>query len=232
MKDLYFDHFNDLQDYVYNHKVKSLGSGREGTCFLLDDNSVIKILYSDYYSEYALQFKDIDSATFVFAKNCTFVKDYVRAIMMEYVEGDSLSKHKPIEQRIDLLGDKLQILTDSLDDISSKGILVKDFHCGNLIYDGNNFKVVDTLPYLYLPGNNYKNENLYEVMNRIYSFLLDDIMKYKKISKEFGYIGNIDRLDNPAIYLSYLKEELENSTDQEINTLGDANKVLKKKYTK
>ena len=57
-------------------------------------------------------------------------------------------------------------------------------------------------------------------------------MKYKKISEEFGYIGNIDRLDNPAIYLSYLKEELENSTDQEINTLGDANKVLKKKYTK
>ena len=232
MKDLFFNNYNELKEYVNIHKVKSLGSGREGTCFLLDDNSVIKLLYSDYYSDYALQFKDIESPTFVFPKNCAFVKDYVRAIIMEYVQGDSLSKHKPIEQRIDLLGDKLQILTDSLDDISSKGILVKDFHCGNVIYNDNEFKVIDTLPYLYLHGNNYKNENLYEVMNRIYSFLLEDIMKYNEIYKKYGYIGNIDKLDNPAIYLRYLKEELENITDQEINTLSEANKVLKKKYTK
>lgn len=232
MKDLHFNNLSDLQQYIDKHKVKSLGYGKDGTCFLLDDNSVIKLLYSDYYPDYVLQFKDIDSSSFVFAKNCAYVGNYVRAIMMEYVQGTSLSKNKPLNQKIDLLADQLQVLTDSLNSISSQGILIKDFHCGNIIYDENSFKIIDTLPYLYLSGRNYKEDNLYEVMNRIYAFLLEDIMKYREIAEQYGYVGNIERLDNPSTYLRWLKLNIERSIDQSINNLDDAEKVLQKKYFK
>lgn len=232
MKDLHFNNLNTLQQYIDKHKVKSLGYGKDGTCFLLDDNSVIKLLYSDYYPDYVLQFKDIDSSSFIFAKNCAYVGNYVRAVIMEYVQGTSLSKNKPLNQKIDLLADQLQVLTDSLNSISSQGILIKDFHCRNIIYDEISFKIIDTLPYLYLSGRNYKEDNLYEVMNRIYSFLLEDIMGYREIAEQYGYIGDLDKLANPSSYLRWLKLNIESSTDQSINTLDEAEKVLQKKYFK
>lgn len=228
MEKMEFKSRDELKDYINSHTVKNLGIGREGRCSLLDNGKVIKYLYDDYNPEFVLQFKDIDSSSFLFAKEGIFVDDYVAAILMEYAKGMALSSKKPVDQNIITLGNQLQILSNDIVSISEKSVFVKDFHCGNIIYDGNAFKVIDTLPYLLFSRGNYKNENLREVMNRIYEFLLSDIISYRIVRRDYTYLGRLDRLEYPSEYFNELKSYLENTLGEEINTLGEASVSLKK----
>ena len=218
----------ELQEFIRKHTIKCLGIGREGRCVLLDNNRVIKYLYDDYNPDFILQFKDIDSSSFVFAKEGIYVNEYIAAIYMEYIQGKTLEDSKPSNQDLKVLSSNLRTLSKDIVSISESGVLVKDFHCGNIIYDNNRFKVIDTLPYLYLPKGKYKIENLREIMNRIYAYLLDNILNYQIVREKYSYLGKLDYLEYPDYYFMELKLFLESILGEEIHSLSDAEKSLKK----
>ena len=230
MENLYFQNKNEIKDYISCHFVKSLGAGRDGACFLLDDGSVIKDLNGDYYPDFVLQFKDFKVPSFVFAKAGAFIGDYISAIFMEYAPGNSLYSSKPIHQDMIILGKHLEQVAKDIIDISERGVLVKDFHCGNIMYDGQQMRIVDTLPYLYLPKGDYRRENACEIMNRLYEFLLGDILTYHSLGESRFFHGKQELLENPEQYFTMLKDLIEEDTETNIRSLNDASLVLRKKY--
>ena len=228
MKNMILKDKNELWDYVKTHSVKPLGIGREGSCFLLDNNQVIKVLCQEYDSQYALQFKDIDVDSFIFSKYGILINNYINAIFMEYVKGLNLQDALPINQNILDLGEGLQKLVLDIKKISSLGILVKDFCPSNIIYSENSFKVIDTMCYLYFKNFNFEIDNLREIMNKIYNHLIFEIYNCKQISKNLLYLGNLELLEEPKEYFKNLKSKIEEISDQEVITLNDMKKTLKK----
>ena len=233
MDDIRFKDRTELRQYISDHMVKPLGVGREGQCTLLDNGLVIKYLYRDYYPQFALQFKDLYIPSLIFARYGAFVEDYVGAVFMDYAKGDALLDRIPLEQSLDVLGDHLNVLVDGIKKASEMGIYAKDFHCGNILYDLNQFKIVDTLSYLRFDNYTYEKDNIYEIMNPIFAKLLSEIIDYnKEIGFDLSFFGNLDYLKNPKEYLQLLKSRIETITDQEVTTLKDASMSLRKKVNR
>lgn len=231
MENMDFQDRNELIQFISDHSIKRFTVGREGVCSLLDNGYVIKYLYDDYYPKFALQFKDVENDSFIFAKNAAFIKDYVAALFMEYAEGPTVEEKKPDDLALPILGSQLDKLVRDIKKISDMGIYVKDFTCGNIIHKPDQFKVIDTTPYLYLPKGNYRKENMSEIMNRLYDGILEEVMKYRReLGNDCIYRGRQEHLENPSEYLSKLKSIIENNTKQEITTLEDAAVALKKRY--
>ena len=229
MDSIYFKTNEELDKYLDSHTVKRLGVGKDGRCVLLDNGLVAKKLWQDYYPDFALQFKDIKVPSFVFARSAAFVGDFVKAVFMEQAKGDTLLERRVDYQRMDTLGDHLGVLSKDIITLSDMGVLIKDFHCGNIVYDETRFRIIDTLPFLKLPNGKYKEENLREVMIRLYENILSEIFKYKKVSFRFRYYGHNEFLEDPKYYLQLLRNYIMELTEEEIVTVEDASMALKKK---
>ncbi len=231
MENLYFDSKNDLNNYLNEHTVRRLGAnvGKDGYCCLLDNGMVAKFLYDEFLPAYALQFKDFNYRSFVFAKSAAFVGEYVKTVFMDFAPGKSLYEERPLDQRLDVLGDSLEVLTGDIVAVSERGLFVKDFHPGNIIYDGYQFRIIDTFPYLLLPNGIFTKENFFEVMNRLYNCLLEEVLRNQKVRARFSFWGNLNYLENPKEYLLAIKSFIEEMTNQEVNTLKEAHLALTKK---
>lgn len=231
MENMTFRSRDELREYIDVHKVDGLGTGKDGACFLLDDGTVIKYLYADYFLEYALQFKDIEIPSFVFAKAAAVVDGYAAAVFMEHAKGPVLGKNRPDKQSIVTLGDQLEVLVNDITVASKEGIWIRDFHCKNIIHGSDIFRIIDTLPFCFLPKGNYDLENKREVMFPIYSFLLGEIMENEIVHRNHPFYGNnTNPINRPKEYLMQVKSCIEDISGQEITTLEDANKVLKKDF--
>lgn len=227
MGKLVFESREDVMSFINDHTTKNLDIGRQGRCVLLDNGQVAKYLYDDY-TEYVLGFRNIMTKSYIFPKEGMYVGNYIVALLMDYAKGDTLMQSKPVNQDLTTLANNLRTLSYDTLRIGEQGVLVKDFHCGNIIYDGEQFKVIDTLPYLLLPGGMYQNDNLREVMNRVYACLLEEIMKYKMVWENHDYKGNMDALRYPHQYIAELKSYLERTLGEEIKTINEAEMVLKR----
>ena len=234
MNDIRFKNRDELKQYISAHMVKKLGSGEEGECVLLDNGEVIKYLYKDYFPKNALQFKDLDIPSFVFAKSGAYISFFVSAVFMRYAKGDALLDRIPLEQRLDVLADHLSVLVKNIKEASDNGIYVVDFHRGNVLYDMNKFEIVDTIPYLKGDVNKWiETENFYEIMNAVYDALLPEVLKYKKeIGSEYSFFRNLEYLKNPKEYLQLLKSRIEDIVEKEVTTLGDVSMSLRKKFNR
>ncbi len=230
MENLYFKSKEEIHEYISKHFVKGLGVGCAGSCYLLDNGMVIKELDGDYYPEFVLQFKDFDVSSFVFAKSGAFVEKFVNAVFMDYAPGKTLYDSKPVHQDIITLGKHLEQVSKDIIDISKYGVIIKDFHCGNIMYDNQQMRIIDTVPYLYLKKGDFRRENILEVMTRIYGFLLEDIITYRSLGETRFFRGKQNLLENPEEYFTLLKDLIEKDTDSSVNTLKDASLVLRKKY--
>ena len=226
MENIVLNNKDELNNYIRQHRVKSLGFGREGTCFLLDNGKVIKDLYESYYPDFALQFKDLNIDSFVFAKSGVLINNYINAIFIEYIEGLTLLEKIPNNEDILLIGEQLQKLVEDIKKISKLGIIVRDFYLGNVIYNKNGFNIIDTINYLYLHKGDYIIDNLIEIMNKLYNILIGEIYSCKEIPSNLLFLGQNDILENPKDYLKELKEKIEEIGEQNITTLGDAKKIL------
>lgn len=70
-----------------------------------------------------------------------------------------------------------------------------------------------------------------EQSREIYFFFTKkDILRYREIPNSLVYYGKIDILESPNEYLIKLKKYIENLVEQDVTTIDDAIKVLKRKY--
>lgn len=232
MEKMEFKSRKELEDYINEHQVKYLGTGIDGKCVLLDNGRVIKLLHNSYDSKYTLPFKGLKNSSFVFEDEEICIDNQVWAVLMNEAKGKKVSDYKPLNQDLLKLGRQLRVLTNDICEISSLGILIQDFHTGNLLYDEDKFTIIDTFQYLMLPGSNYKNDNLREVMtsrNGIYPFLLSEFMNCREFWINNSYYRRMDYIEYPDHYFEVLKYQLEKYYGEEIKTLGDAEMVLKRR---
>lgn len=230
MENITFNSREEFKKYIEEHQVKRFGVGEDGYCVLLDNGLVIKCFHYDYYPEYVLQFKDVDTDTFIFAKSCALVNGFAAGAFMQQAVGETVYDHKPVNQNFITLGEHLDVLMKDTKLISEKGILIKDFKCSSLIYDDKRFRVVDTIRYESYPKSDLSIPNTREVMHQIYPFLLNEIMSYHEIRREYSFWGRLDRLEKPKEYFEEIKDRIEEVSGEKITTLADANKVLSKVY--
>ena len=228
MENLLFNNKSELNDYIRKHSIQCLGLGREGICYLLDNGLVLKKLYNEYYSDFALQFKDINIESFVFAKTGIIINNFINAVFMDYIKGFTILEKIPYDQNILIIAEQLQKLVEDIKKISKLGIIAKDFYPGNIIYNEKGFIIIDTISYLYLNKGDVKVNNLFEIMNKVYDALIKEIYFCKEIPSNLLFMGKIDILENPKEYLKELKLKIEEISQQEVITLGDIKKILNK----
>ena len=217
----------DLEKYVKKHYVKALGLGQEGSCYLLDSGVVIKVFNYGLDPVFALKLKDYKNDSFAFPKSGIIINNSIHAIIMDYIEGKTLKENIPNDQNLLVLGDHLQVLTNNIRLLSSEGVKIKDFFKGNIIYDYKKFTIIDTNSYLLIPKTDFFEENMYEVMNKLFNYLFSEFSfekDFEKLKK-----SRLELLSNPKKYLEYVKYKVENKSKKEVITLSDAKKLILKK---
>ncbi len=227
MADIRLESIQELDEMIKKESIKNLGCGREGSCFLLSNDVVMKKLYDDYNPEFALQFKDLDIKSFVFATSGVYIKNYIRAIFMKYINGETLITAPKEKITITDFSKALQQLVEDVKKISEMGILMRDFHCGNIIYDGKDLKIIDTMCYLNLHNSSYFESNIRDVILAIYRKVLNEILHTDLFFEKYN-IFDLDVITNPIQFFSDIKRDTERASGEKVETIADVEKVLKK----
>ncbi len=228
MQDMSFKNQFELDDYIKVNYVKALGAGREGACFLLPNDIVIKKLYDEYVKEYVLRFKNIDNPSFVFPKNVCMIDGYVKAYFMEYARGESLFDNIINEVKIDKLVSDLKVLVNNVRELSKLGIETYDVVGKNIIYDGNIFKIIDTLRYSWLSNRDEFNSNIRMIMQTVYESIIRGIPKDYRVHINMDMRTDMYLLTHPDEVIYDLKDQASEAFDEDIHTLGDIKLLLKK----
>lgn len=214
----------EIMKYVSKNIDKKLGYGKEGCCFLLKSGIVIKVLVSCQQKEKIIF--SVKNNSFVFPKDYILVDGDVNAITMDYVRGKTLLKETPNFQSIAILGSQLEKLLEDVKELSEKHIYVVDTFSGNIIYNKDGFKFIDTLNYAFLKDRDVLKDNTEDVMQHIYEVLLNELFFDKKLYSELSYINNKDFYYKPEEYLLLLKQRIQDTYQEEVNTLEDAKKLI------
>lgn len=141
---------------VSQNKVKDIGRGAEGTAYLMNNGSIMKCLDDKYQineerQKYLLTANDVNVDHFCLPQNIYLVDGKIIGYDAAYFKNnlfnnnnhgviDKAMAYKIIAAREDLLDDirKLTELKYYLYDLR-----------GNLLFDGENFGVIDTINYIY-----------------------------------------------------------------------------------
>lgn len=244
------DHFNSPIDYFYDLKLLKLGSGREGTCFKMN-NRTYKI-YNDSYiklyhnrEEELLKFKDINIDNIYFIKELIYFNKELVGTICDYAPGISCAHAKLHLSKIDKLTCGLTNLKKSILELSELGIHIDDPYLGNILYDNGTFNLIDMFSSYYSQDNitDIYQSNMQKIMSAlyrnitnkyqsvdhfIYAFLNDINSPYKE------YLVDPDLLLNPYETITGIKTVIEEYIGHEITTFSksykDLLKIKKKKY--
>ena len=223
--------FNNKSDLYYflNNNTKYLGHGSEAECYN-DKTNVYKIYYEDeefpvmYSKDEVLQFKNIDTSTFVFPNDVIFVKNELVGIISKYVKADTLFSINPLTVPLNDFIDKLKIAYNDIKYISELGVITEDIPYNTLL--GDNIYIVDTESYRLSNKNSniiYKN-NIdcfnYGIMSFLTSGLFECVIKENKILNQMQktYGKDISVIE----YLKLLKDYLSSLVGKQIETLEEA----------
>lgn len=218
----------ELYSFINNNIVKRLGYGREGICFLMQNNIVLKKLYSRFYPDYALQFKDLDIDSYIFAKSAILLGDYARGVFMDYVNGYNLYDYNTDNINIDKLVVSLKKLVTDTIELSKNGIEIIDFHLGNILYNEECFKIIDTLCYLNLPKYDWTIDNIRCIIRPLYDKLLGIIPYNKLLAKYMNCYTDSYLQSNPDEVIYGISEIVNNNFDVKVNNIAEIKRVLKK----
>ena len=225
MENLYFKNKGELDSYIDKHSVKELGHGIEGKCVLLDNGYTAKVFHSPKNPDLVLQCKNVEIGSFQFSEAAAIVGRDALAGFAVNAPGLELGIKVPKDQKIDVMGEHLQVLADDLYEAGMAGILIRDFFEGNIVYDYNKFTVIDMLTCLYIPCAKCPRENLKTVLSEVYTKLLDDFIFYNPMC-ELYYGNNRLAFYNPRDYLQEVKKRVIDFTGEEVVTFEDAEKAV------
>ena len=219
---------NELNEYIQKNSIKKLGSGREGICFLLANNIVIKKLYNDYYMSYLTKFENIDIPSFTFADGGVLIERYIKAIFLKYVEGDKISKINFEKIKLSILKQALKILIQDIKILSYEGIAVKDTYSGNIIYGNDRFKLIDTQCYEESNYSNIDGINIVVIIKEIYRQMFNSkfIKEYLANSNLKNYSYDYYLISHPEELIDGIINEFYIKYGVEIDTFNDMKRVL------
>lgn len=198
MENIKFNDEKEMKDYF--SKLIILGSGCEGTCYK-NKGFVYKMYnreYIDLYSnevaiERLLKFRDIIIENIYFIRGLICLDSVMVGSVSEYACGSSCVKRNLYRCKIDNLAKALTILKENVYELGKLGICLDDIFLGNILYDGDKFKLIDTGSYYY-----------YKEMPDVLEF--DELIIYKKNMKKIMRVllMNITNGEVDKFILSFL----------------------------
>ena len=231
MNNIEFKNTELLDSYIKNNYIELLGSGREGNSFLLPNDIVLKKLYKKRNINYLNRFDGIKIDGVVFARGGIIIDKSVYGLLLKYVEGKSFNKIDYCELDLNELAISLNNLLKIIKELSNKGICISDFYIGNIIYDGNDFTLIDTQDYyykdikdLYIENVNIVMKNLYRCLfynnYMIHSFLLNSNLK--------DYYYDYYLLSNPIVMINELIVRFQIKYEIKVSNISEMKRVLSK----
>lgn len=223
------------------------GEGSNATCYLLDNNKVLKVYHNDL-SEYnkvsITNFEpllNIKSDTFMFPEE-VFINndDIVTGYIYPFVNGETLVDTEEDILISDFLN-KLDEVYNNIEEISKEGVFTCEMGPKNIIFN-DKFYIIDTdayfvikaLPYEVCLGHNISIFN---------TSILDFIVRNEKIDQDLFTFINKNQLlrllweemtskenAKPLLkeFIFELKQSMEEEYDTNIDTFNDFHKTFKR----
>lgn len=232
MENLHFKNKRELNSFI--KKLQYIDRGAEGICYRLSRKTVFKYLCGEIYypivdENQLLQFKNIDIANYIFAKNVVFLKEQIIGVLMKYVNGNLVDKGLYNVKIFNLIKafEDLEISTRKL---SNYGISVFDVFPSNMFYNNSRFFLIDTMWYekVDLDPDKLFKENMVSIFSNIcdnifplelYDFIqtLPQIREFKK---------DDDLLSKPSYVIKTFYDDVCKYLDSEPKTMSEIKKKI------
>lgn len=236
---------------INNEKYESTplknGKGSNATCYLLEENKVLKI-YHDNLSEYnkvhSMNFEpllNIKNNTFIFPEKLFVNKDgVVLGYISPFIEGETLLDNSNDIKLYDFINGLDEAYKD-ISKISKEGVFTCEMGPRNIIFN-NKFYIIDTDTYFVIKALSY-DVCLSHNISIFNTSILDYIVRNEKIDQDlFTFINRNDTLRllweemtsrenaKPLLkeFIIELKSSLEYEYKADIETFNDFYKVFKR----
>ena len=133
--------FYNLPKSFTSNKIES---GCNGSCFLIDDNKVFKMIKDPIRIEHNInRLSRIYIPSFTFPQELVYVKNEFVGYIMDYVNGVTLEELTSVP--LDAFIKHMRLFEYNIGELSLNKIRINDMNIGNIIYDENSgFKAIDT----------------------------------------------------------------------------------------
>ena len=213
---------------------KIISKGKYSKCYELESGSVLKIFNKpqslteiDKF-RYMLKYKN---ENFLFPIDFVYDDKKFYGYIVKKAIGNPI-KDVFSSSNLEELASHSAVLEKNISKISKGRILVDNFHEGNIMYNGKKFEVIDTdfyqAPVPFSPKE-IKSDNLTHY-RFIISRLLNENLKYSEDTK---YV--IEQVRKyvcknllPSDMIMLIKEDIEDYCKEEINTLDDFQKIIRR----
>ena len=221
----------DLEQFI---NKKYLSKGQTSVCYLLNDNTVLKIFNDSMNTNKIDKFKyfqKYSNSSFVFPFEFIQHNDIFLGYISEFVAGKKL-RDVFYDSNLTTMSEKSYKLERNIDFVSTGKIIIEDFSSDNVIYN-NEFKVID--PDCYTIINDYGVDDIKKLNHKIYKDVILNLIVLPYIKKREKYKFIIDRTNyyrDKDIKVSELilnfKDDLEKYYKEEIYTMNGFNKILRR----
>ena len=222
-----------LKPYILKSRI--IGMGLSAVCFKTRDNKVIKIFMDtantrDLFNRYPDMLSHIEELsllkddTFVSPEEVLIKEGKVVGYICPYIDAKVL-KHLNRKENLNNLLKNYEKLKENVEKLSEKGYLIRDLHPKNILFDGDNFYIIDLDRYYKEEAYNTYSKNMYSVNDTI-------IRSVFNVDSE--YIMNFLNQDLQEIYLASLYNDHEKIIElfsklEEIHNIKNKNQSLIKK---
>ncbi len=223
-----------MQNMEQSFKAK-LGKGAYATCYLTDDNEVIKLYDSILKGKPLI---NIENDTYVFPYKISYdINGNIIFSLMPFIRGRSINKETIAIDKIISGIDKIYQDTDKL---SESNIIIVDVNGKNILYNSTNnkFNIIDTDFFYYNEDFSYSKLTTMNTRHLNSAFIYETINDSKDIDTLITkshclyqiYSSMEKTSDNKLLkeYLITLKQFLEDRLSKDIVTLSDMKKAVRK----
>lgn len=224
----------DLKQIEEFKKMKFIGSGKEGSCYLLNENEVIKMFYL-LDKNRKINFYNLESSNIAFPRDIYLYLNtgLIQGYTMPYFIG---------EKFVDGFKNKLCLsnLKQAIEKIQKEiynypNIYMDDLCLANMMYDyeTNEIKLIDTSKWYF--KFNSKNENIKTLNDKLMLVL---VRQLDFLNSSLIYDRNLHELYRmykigeslPIDFISAIETKFLNENSEKVETIGDLTRKLSKKY--
>ena len=215
-----------LHESPKEFKIKRLGSGQNGTCYLTSDNRVFKEYHTKGMDDKITRsLLNLNYDGFNFPRQLVFIDGIFKGYLKDYVEGDTLDKINALTEIRNLVSG-LCYFEDSLMDLSYEECLyVYDLNLHNLIYSNGKIYDIDTDPIapFDFPFANPYYENRKELANALERDYMRGPFKSSTLN-DLVHESLVEGISRTSLFIIEAIKEMEKDT--KIKTIKDYKKGL------
>ncbi len=144
-----FDNPDDIKKYVLCNANKKIGSGWEGNVYLSNDNSTLKLFKRNYkvpYTKDILTTSSFSLKSFIFPDELFICDNKIYGYKARYFAGNIFNTKQEVIIDLEKLIEARRKAISDIEVLTSNNYNLVDVY-GNIMFDGENLAIIDTLRY-------------------------------------------------------------------------------------